>query len=72
MIYGRWVVWPKVLKHRTNYLEQADNPDIANAELDLFDRYSGQLYSVVRNLLFATIGMLIFSAALRPASIPLI
>lgn len=72
MIYGRWVVWPKVLKHRTNYLEQADNPDIANAELDLFDRYSGQLYSVVRNLLFATIGMLIFSAALRPVSIPLI
>lgn len=72
MIYGRWVVWPKVLKHRKKYLDQADHPDIANAELDLFDRYSNELYSVVRNLLFATIGMLIFSAALPPAPIPLI
>lgn len=72
MFYGSRVVWPKVLAHRQTYLDNADNPDIANAELDQFDRYSNELFSVVRNLLFALIGMLIFSAALRPAGVSII
>lgn len=72
MFYGWRVVWPKVLTHRRTYLDNADNPDVANAELDLFDRYSGELNSIVRNLLFALIGMLIFSAALRPAGVSII
>lgn len=72
MLYGWRIVWPKVMTHRQTYLDNADNPDIANAELDQFDRYSAELFSIVRNLLFALIGMLIFSAALRPASIAFI
>ncbi len=66
LFYGSRVVWPKVIEHRTKYLEHADEPDIANAELDQFDRYSGELSSVVRNMLFALLGTLLFSTVLRP------
>jgi hypothetical protein len=72
MFYGWRIVWPKVLQHRQTYLDNADNPDVANAELDQFDRYSSELFSIVRNLLFALIGMLIFSAALRPVAVSLV
>ena len=64
--YGWRIVWPKVIRHRNAYIENADDPDVANAELDLFDRYQGELFAVVRNLLFTLLGMLLFAAALQP------
>jgi hypothetical protein len=66
LIYGNWVVWPKVLKHRKTYLDNADDPDVANAELDRFDQYSHELFSVVRNMLFSVLGMVVLSTAMRP------
>ncbi len=68
LFYGWRVVWPKVIDHRTKYLEHADEPDIANAELDQFDRYSNELFAVVRNMLFALLGTILFSAVLRPVT----
>jgi hypothetical protein len=65
LFYGSRIVWPKVLAHRTKYVENADDPDIANAELDHFDRYSGELFSVVRNMLFALLGAILFSAVMK-------
>ena len=66
LIYGWRIVWPKVIAHRQKYIENADDPDVANAELDAFDRYSTELSSVVRNLLFALMGMILFSASFQP------
>lgn len=66
LIYGNWVVLPKVMRHRQTYLDNADNPDIANPELDLFDRYSHELFTIIRNMLFAVSGMIVLSTALRP------
>ncbi len=69
LLYGWRIVWPKVLKHRQTYLDNADDPDIANVELDAFDRYSTELFSVVRNMLFALLGAILFSAAMQPTAI---
>ncbi|MGN6506758.1 MAG: hypothetical protein ACTHM6_14460 [Tepidisphaeraceae bacterium] len=66
LAYGWRIVWPKVIEHRQKYIDNADNPDVANAELDAFDRYSNELFSVVRNLLFAVMGMILFSASFQP------
>jgi hypothetical protein len=65
-IYAWRVVWPRVMLHREKYIEFADDPDVANAELDLFDRYSTAAGNVTRNLLFVLMGMVLFSAALVP------
>lgn len=66
LAYGWRVVWPKVLASRTTYIEHADDVDVANAELDRFDRYSNELFAVVRNLVIALLGMILFSANFLP------
>ena len=66
LLYGWRIVWPKVMQHRDTYIDNADDVDKANAELDLFDRYSGETASIFRNLLAMLLGMILFSAALAP------
>jgi hypothetical protein len=66
LFYGWRIVWPKVMRHRETYIENADDPDVANAELDLFDRYQTEMSAIVRNSLFVLLGMLLFAAALPP------
>jgi hypothetical protein len=66
----RWrVVWPRMIRHRTEYLEHADEPEIANPALDRFDRDQGEILGLLRNLLFVLIGLILFSATIRPAVI---
>lgn len=68
LLYGWRNVLTKVMAHRTAYIERADDPDTANPELDQFDRYSAELSAVVRNLLFALLGMILFSVNFLPYS----
>jgi hypothetical protein len=66
----RWrVVWPRMIRHRTEYLDHADEPEIANPALDRFDRDQGEILGLLRNLLFVLIGLILFSATIRPAVI---
>lgn len=66
LVYGWRIVWPKVIAHRDTYIANADDVDTANAELDLFDRYSNETAAIVRNLLAIMLGIILFSAALMP------
>lgn len=65
-LYAWRVVVPKVIGHRAKFIEHADDPDVANAELDQFDKYSAEASGVIRNLLFTLLGMLLFSSAMLP------
>ena len=49
-------------KYRQEYLDHADEPDIANPALDQFDRYQTESLMILRNILCLLIGMIIFSA----------
>ncbi len=62
VIYNWRIVWPRMWKYRQEYLDHADEPDVANPALDLFDRYQTESLTVLRNVLFLLIGMIIFSA----------
>jgi hypothetical protein len=68
VIYNWRSVWPKVLRYRQEYLDNADDPDKANPALDLFDRYQNESLTIVRNVLFLLLGIILFSANIRPAS----
>jgi hypothetical protein len=68
VIYNWRSVWPKVLRYRQEYLDNADDPDKANPALDLFDRYQNESLMIVRNVLFLLLGIILFSANIRPAS----
>lgn len=64
-LYDWRVLWPKVLSARDRYVENADNPDIANPALDEFNRLQRDAAAMLRNLLFLLLGMILFSGTIR-------
>src|SRR3954465_5027081 len=62
LVYDWRIVWPKILKYRQEYIDHADEPDVANPALDQFDRYQAESLMVLRNTLFLLMGMILFSA----------
>lgn len=62
LIYDWRVVWPRLWKFRQEYIDHADEPDIANPALDQFDRYQAEGASILRNIVFLLLGMILFSA----------
>jgi len=68
MIYDWRVVWPRISKARSEYLENADNPEVANPAKDLFDRYHRESVLVMQIVLSLLLGLILFSAGIAPAS----
>lgn len=66
VIYDWRIVWPKVQKYRQEYIDHADEPDIANPAKDQFDRYHAESVGVLRNILFILLGIILFSGDIRP------
>jgi hypothetical protein len=69
LIYYWRVVGPRALKYRQEYLDNADNPDVANPALDQFDHYTREGDTVLLILLALVLFMILFSADIRPNAI---
>jgi hypothetical protein len=65
LLYQWRIVWPRMWKNRQEYIDHADEPDVANPALDRFERYQGELANVLIMLLAVLLGMVLFSAAIR-------
>ncbi len=70
LVFDWRVVWPKVLRYRQEYLDHADEPDVANPALDRFDRYQSESLLILRIVLALLLGLILFSAnvAMRSAT----
>jgi hypothetical protein len=66
VVYDWRVVWPKIQKHREEYIDHADEPEVANPAKDQFDRYHRQSVSIMMVVLFLLLGMILFSANITP------
>ena len=64
LLYQWRVVWPRMWKHRQEYIDHADEPDIANPALDEFERYQNELANVLIMLLAVLLGMILFGAVI--------
>jgi len=62
VLYDWFAVWPLILKHRQEYVDHADEPDIANPAKDEFDRQHHRSVSLLSAVLFLLLGMILFSA----------
>ena len=70
-VYNWRVVMPRVHKHRQEYIDHADEPDIANPAKSVFDRYHEESVTILGAVLFVLLGMILFSANIRPAGFTL-
>jgi hypothetical protein len=64
LLYQWRIVWPRMWKHRQQYIDHADEPDIANPALDEFERYQNELANVLIMLLAVLLGMILFGAVI--------
>lgn len=66
MLYDRYVLWPKLWKHRQEYIDNADDPDVANPAKEQFDRLHRESVRLllIESMLLSL--MMIFSSAITP------
>jgi hypothetical protein len=67
LIYHWRVLWPRMWKVRQEYIDNADNPDVANPALEQLDRLQAESASVLFFLVTLLLGLIVFSANIRPA-----
>src|SRR4051812_42071382 len=71
LIYDWRVVWPVMWRHRQEYLDHADEPDVANPALDQFDRAQSTSLLILQVTLGLLLAIILFSANIRPVAIHL-
>jgi len=65
-LYNWRFVWPKVWAERQAYIDNADNPDLANPAKDRFDRHQVESANVLNLVLFMLLGMIVFGGLVTP------
>ena len=61
VLYDARVVRPKVEEARRTYVDNADEPDVANPAKDRFDHFGREALMVLQFLLFVLLGLVLFS-----------
>lgn len=68
VLYDYYSLWPKIWKHRQEYIDHADEPDVANPAKDAFDRTHQESVMILSGVLFLLLGMILFSGGIVPAA----
>jgi hypothetical protein len=66
MAYDRWILWPRIWKRREEYLDHADEPDVANPAKEAFDKLHAQSVTLLGGVLFLLLGVILFSGGMTP------
>ena len=66
VLYDGWVVWPQLWRHRQEFIEHADEPDVANPAKDEFDRGQRRSVTLLMAVLFLLLGVILFSGNITP------
>jgi hypothetical protein len=68
-LYDWRVLWPRIWESRQKFIENADNPEIANPALEVLDRYQRESMWVLKMLVFLLLGIVLFSSTMTPPTI---
>ena len=69
VVYQWRVVWPKVEIFRKQYIDHADEPEVANPAKDQFDNEQKQSVTLMMIVLFLLLGIILFSGNIMPAKV---
>jgi hypothetical protein len=71
LYYDRRILWPKIWSARAEYLDHADEPDIANPAKERFDRLHKESVTVLCFILCLLTGLILFSTFITPFAVSL-
>jgi hypothetical protein len=60
------VVWPEIWRHRQQFIDHADEPEVANPAKDQFDRGQRRSVTLLMVVLFLLLGIILFSGNITP------
>lgn len=66
VLVDRFLLWPKIWKSRQEYLDHADEPEVANPAKDRFDEDQRHSVMLMQTVLFLLLGMILFSGNISP------
>jgi hypothetical protein len=67
VVYDWRIVWPRINRFRQEYLDHADEPDVANPAKDQFDRYQREGLNVLMLIVVLLLGLVLFSGGISQA-----
>ena len=66
VIYDGWILWPKIMKARQTFIENADDPDKANPASERMDKHQHDSEMLLMVLVFLLLGIILFSGNIYP------
>jgi len=67
VLYDWRGVWPKIDRYRQEYVDHADEPEVANLAREQFDRYHRESVLLLMIIVALLLGMIVFSADIQRA-----
>jgi hypothetical protein len=64
MLYHAYGLWPRMMARRQTFLDHADEPEVANAAKDEFDRLQRESVTLLMVQVAMLLGMILFSAGI--------
>jgi hypothetical protein len=64
VVYDWRLVWPRIKHHRQEYIDHADEPEIANPARIQFDRYQRESMLMLMIVVALLLGMIVFSTTI--------
>jgi hypothetical protein len=68
-VYDWRVLWPKINRYRDEYIDHADEPEVANPANDQFNHYQRESELLLRVRLALLLGLVLFSSNIAPRRI---
>jgi hypothetical protein len=69
LLYDWRMVWPQIEKYRQEYIDHADEPEVANPAREQFDKYHRESVMLLMIVMALLLGMIVFSANMSPARV---
>lgn len=67
LVYDRQFVWPRIMQHRQEYIDHADEPEVANPARAQFNRYQRESLIVLMSIVALLLGVIVFSTSISHA-----
>ncbi len=69
VIYDGWMLWPKIMKARQTFIDNADDPDKANPVSERMDQLQRESEMLLMILVFLLLGIVLFSGNIYPPTV---
>ena len=69
IVYDWRVVWPRITQHRQEYIDHADEPEVANPARAQFNRYQRESLVLLMAVVALLLGVIVFSTSISHAHI---